>query len=261
MPRLHINQSGQGTPLLLLHGWGFDSQIWSSLLPELEKHFLIYLVDLPGFGKTSCLSWPDFTKQLLDYLPPTFTIAGWSMGGLIATRLALENPERVTRLINIASSPRFVIDMDIDTNWPGIQAQNLQMFYNNLLSNPEETHQAFIKLQLGSHTQVNTTTPAYMTPDGLEQGLEILMDWDLREQLTHLTVPTHYLFGRLDSIVPAKTMTAMQVIYPEFEYYLFPRAAHAPFLSHPKIFLDYLNIFSTEPTEQHKARHPDLLKK
>ena len=75
------------------------------------------------------------------------------------------------------------------------------------------------------------------------------MDWDLREQLSNLTVPTHYLFGRLDSIVPAKTMTAMQTMYPEFAYYLFPRAAHVPFLSHPKIFLDYLNVFLTEPHE------------
>ncbi|MDF1683384.1 MAG: alpha/beta fold hydrolase [Legionellaceae bacterium] len=247
MPHLHITQSGQGTgtPLLLLHGWGFDSQIWSSLLPELERHYLIYLVDLPGFGKTSCLSWPDFSKQLLDYLPPAFNIAGWSMGGLIATRLTIENPERITRLINIASSPCFVNNPD--TAWPGIQAQNLQLFYTNLLSTPEKTHQDFINLQLGSRTQTNPITHAQITSDGLKQGLDILMHWDLREQLKHLTVPTHYLFGRLDSIVPAKTMAAMQTLYPKFEYYLFPRAAHAPFLSHPEIFLDYIKNTTYTP--------------
>ena len=238
MQKLHISQSGQGTPLLLLHGWGFDSQIWSSILPELEKHYLVYLVDLPGFGQTPCLSWLEFTTQLLDYLPHKFSITGWSMGGLIATRLTVENPERVTHLINIASSPRFV--MDTDTAWPGVPTQNLQLFYNNLLSEPEKTHQNFIKLQLGSRTQVNTPIPAYVTPEGLKQGLEILMEWDLRKQIKNLNLPTHYLFGRLDTIVPAKTMATMQVLYPEFNYYLFPRAAHAPFLSHSEMFLDYL---------------------
>ncbi len=247
MSHVHINQSGQGTPLLLLHGWGFDSKIWSPLLPKLEQKFLVYCVDLPGFGKTPALSWSEFTNQLLDYLPPTFSIAGWSMGGLIATRLALENPTRITRLINIASSPCFILDSN--TTWPGVQAQNLQLFYNNLLSSPEKTHQDFINLQLGMHTetQVNTT-PTQITPDGLKQGLEILIKWDLREQLNHITVPTHYLFGRLDSNVPAKTMIAMQAIYPEFEYHLFPRAAHAPFLSHPEVFIDYLNYFMSSPS-------------
>jgi pimeloyl-[acyl-carrier protein] methyl ester esterase len=233
MSAIYLTQHGEGPPLVLLHGWGFDHTIWSTILPKLTRSHTVYCVDLPGFGKTPGMLWDDFKANLFTQLPNTITCVGWSMGGLIATRLALEHPERVSRLINITSSPCFVAD----ATWPGIQAAHLNAFYKNLEHAPRATCDAFIALQLPQ----NIPKPHIQNlPTGLKAGLDILKHWDFRDKLHHIKPPISYLFGRLDAIVPAKTMAIMQTTYPSFSYHLFRKAAHAPFLSHPDEFLSVL---------------------
>lgn len=84
MPELNIQNYGTGHPIVWLHGWGFDSQIWSDILPHLlalPSQYQIFLVDLPGFGSSSCMSWSTFKSTLLSQLPTQFTLLGWSLGG------------------------------------------------------------------------------------------------------------------------------------------------------------------------------------
>ncbi len=239
MSQIHITQTGHGTPLLLLHGWGFDHSIWRPILSDLNKKYTVYRVDLPGFGQTPCMPFDDFKTNLFDILPAKIALLGWSMGGLIATRLALEHPERITCLINISASPCFVAS----DNWPGISANNLDAFYQGLRDNPKATLENFIRLQLPKKIPYVLETPHPFNLEGLESGLEILKTWDFREKITQLKQPTSYLFGRLDSITPAKTMSAMQTSYPGVHCELIRGAGHAPFLSHPEAFLTFLNQF------------------
>lgn len=229
-----IQALNQCTPaLVLFHGWGFDSTIWHMLTPYLTKYDL-YLVDLPGFGGTPCMSWSDFKRALLLQLPQQFALLGWSMGGLFATRLACEAPMHVTHLLNVASSPRFTED----TNWPGIQAQVLTMFYNNLINNPEKTINDFIHLQ---------QAPSYhargVTIEGLQLGLNVLEQWDLRPMLNDIKARVAYIFGRLDTITSRKVMATMQLQYDNFDYHMISRAAHVPFLSHTNEFITLLDAF------------------
>lgn len=79
--------------------------------------------------------------------------------------------------------------------------------------------------------------------EGLESGLKILETWDLREKLKQFDKPSCFIFGRLDPIVPIKTMNSMKLSYPEFNYVLFKRAAHMPFLSHMGLFIEELRGF------------------
>ncbi len=226
---IHLTKHGTGPSLVFLHGWGFDHTIWESLIPSMSQSYTVYCIDIPGFD-----TWHEFKARVLNTLPQQFACVGWSMGGLLATRLALEHPERVTHLINITSSPCFVAE---DT-WPGIAPARLDDFYQNIEHAPHATRDAFIALQLPKNS---TYVPRGLKQqDALKQGLTILKQWDFREKLHALTLPTTYIFGRLDSIVPAKTMAVMQTTYPHFDYHLFRKAAHAPFLSHKDEFLAIL---------------------
>ena len=69
-----------------------------------------------------------------------------------------------------------------------------------------------------------------------------MQQWDLRQDLYSINVPTSYIFGRLDTIVPHRVRTVMQNQYPNFEYYLLNQAAHMPFLSHPEELLTVLPL-------------------
>ena len=231
---LHLSIHGQGKPLVLFHGWGFDAQIWSLLLPALTDSYQIYLVDLPGFGLTSLMDWETFKTALLQKLPPCFALAGWSMGGLLATKLAIEEPTRVTHLVNISSSPCFIREK----NWPGVDPQMLRAFYHALTRDPLHTVQQFIQLQLqGQSLPLASVVGQSASLSGLLAGLDLLLNLDLRNDLVRLTMPVCYMFGRLDAIIPRMTLKKMQELYPNFEYILFSKAAHAPFLSHPEEFI------------------------
>lgn len=232
----HIVIQGKGKPVVLFHGWGFDSKIWLPLLPALTNYYKLYLVDLPGFGLTPPIEWDVFKSALLKHVPTKFAVLGWSMGGLLATKLAVEEPEHVTHLINVTSSPYFLRD----DQWPGVAPQIFNEFYQSLSSNPQQMLQKFITLQLQGQKILVGNAPSL---HGLQTGLDLLMSWDLREKLTQLNQPVSYMFGRLDTIVPRTTMITMETLYPGFHYTMFPKAAHAPFLSHPNEFIIALERF------------------
>lgn len=235
---LNIHISGQGLPLVLFHGWGFDNVIWSPLAAAMEQRFTIYAVDLPGFGQTPMMSWTAFKSQLLARLPAQFVLAGWSLGGLYATRLALEAPSRVTHLINIASSPRFVKD----EQWPGIEPKVLDTFYSKLIIDPIQVRKEFIALQTRNESE-SITAGSTPSPAGLRGGLDVLAQWDFRSQLPLLQHPVCFMFGKLDSIIPRATYMVMKEDYPEFHYVLFPKAAHMPFMTHQAEFITQLDSF------------------
>lgn len=239
MNNLYVAKYGRGFPLVFFHGWGFDHHIWLDLVNGLQAHYQLYLVDLPGFGRSPSMTWAQFKKKLLAQLPSETALIGWSLGGLIATRLALEEPARTCHLVNLASSPRFLKE----TNWPGIEPAAFNNFFKILVASPQQAIQQFMRLQLREGDSNANFRQFIPELEGLQAGLEILATWDLREPLKNFTKPTCFMFGRLDAIIPRTTITAMQKIYPTFKYLMFAKAAHIPFLSHPSEFLEFLQDF------------------
>ncbi|HHT0591713.1 TPA: alpha/beta fold hydrolase [Legionella anisa] len=239
---INIHSYGKGFPLVFFHGWGFDSQIWLPLIPKLSMNYQLILVDLPGFGHSPVMDWDSFKECLVAQLPNQFALIGWSMGGLYAMRLAAEEFGRVDYLVNVTSSPRF-LNSDL---WSGISQDVFKKFYKNLSEEPHVTLKEFLELNgLTSNDKLHYLPDKLPSQEGLELGLKILETWDLREELKQLDKPSCFMFGRLDPIVPIKTMSTMQLSYPEFKYVLFKRAAHMPFLSHMDLFIEELRGFIT----------------
>ena len=104
--KLFYKISGKGTPIVLIHGFSFDSRCWDYQIPALKKKYQVICYDLRGFGQSSLpvLNQPySHTKDLLslmDYLGIDKAILlGHSYGGRIAIECALNHPERVIGLI------------------------------------------------------------------------------------------------------------------------------------------------------------------
>lgn len=105
---------GRGDPLVLVHGLADDHRAWRRTLPQLMLRHRVVLYDLRGHGETS-LGAPDGTlRQLGDDLARLLgaldlrrvDVAGFSLGGTIAMRLAIDHPELVRRLVLVATSSR-----------------------------------------------------------------------------------------------------------------------------------------------------------
>ena len=71
-----ITQLGQGEDLVVLHGWGLNRHVWSTVQTQLSQHFRLWLVDLPGFGDSYetplATSVNAVAEQLLPHLPEQF---------------------------------------------------------------------------------------------------------------------------------------------------------------------------------------------
>ena len=70
----------------------------------------------------------------------------------------------------------------------------------------------------------------------LNGGLEILKTADLRQPLSTLKMPFVRLYGRLDGLVPRKIVPILDAMWPGSTSFVFDKAAHAPFISHPQAF-------------------------
>ncbi len=113
MPSAGPNAAGAGRALVLVHGLGSRGEDWSPLIPSLAAAgFHVYVPDLLGYGR-SAKPDVDYSITLEEELVADFMqalqikhaeIAGWSMGGWIALKLAADRPELVDRLIVLDSA-------------------------------------------------------------------------------------------------------------------------------------------------------------
>ncbi len=154
-------------------------------------------------------------------------------------------PDRVNALVTVASSPCFSAQDD----WAGIKPDVLAGFQHQLSEDFQRTVERFLALQtLGTETakqDARLLKSAVLSLDMpsaevLNGGLEILKTVDLREALTGLPMPFLRLYGRLDGLVPRKIVPMLDDMWPESESVVFPKAAHASFISHPAAFCDTL---------------------
>src|SRR5690349_4074835 len=105
------SRHGEGTPLVLIHGYPLDHSIWQDLLPLLQGEFEVILPDLRGFGMSAATAAPygmthmaDDIAGLLDRLEiETAAVAGHSMGGYVALAFAGKYPQRLSGLGLVAS--------------------------------------------------------------------------------------------------------------------------------------------------------------
>src|SRR5215208_4488739 len=104
---------GSGPPLILLHGLSGSGRWWGRNVPVFARSFRTYAVDLPGFGGSRPVRWSrldDIADRLADWLEdeglPKAHVAGHSLGGAVAARLAARHPDRVDRLVLVDAAIR-----------------------------------------------------------------------------------------------------------------------------------------------------------
>ncbi|ROP56416.1 carboxylesterase BioH (pimeloyl-CoA synthesis) [Enterobacter sp. BIGb0383] len=234
--------------LVLLHGWGLNAEVWDCIIDPLSAHFTLHLVDLPGFGRSQgfgAMSLEAMAGAVLEQAPEQAIWLGWSLGGLVASQVALTHPERVQALVTVASSPCF----SEHEGWPGIKSTVLSDFQQQLSEDFQRTVERFLALQtLGTETarqdarRLKSAVLALPMPDTavLNGGLEILKTADLRQALIPLTMPFLRLYGRLDGLVPRKIVPQLDALWPASRSRVIDKAAHAPFISHPGAFCEAL---------------------
>jgi pimeloyl-ACP methyl ester carboxylesterase len=110
--RAHVRVHGSGPPLLLVHGLMTTSYSWRYVLEPLGRHFTLYVPDLPGAGRSerplegaygpeALVEWLAALQRVLGIRGER--VIGNSMAGYLCMRLALADPESMSRLVNVHS--------------------------------------------------------------------------------------------------------------------------------------------------------------
>lgn len=248
---LHSETRGQPTKpaLVLLHGWGMSADVWHTWLPQLEVHYHITLIDLPGLGRSVLepeqVNFTHLTALLAQAIPDNALLLGWSLGGQVAVELAACYPEKARALVLVASNPCFVQRED----WPCAMSANVyDMFVSALRKTPEKILQRFIALQVQGAEQSKATLKQLKTvvtassPSALLETLLLLQE-DSRPALASVTCPVLSVLGEADALVPEALQAHWQAQFPSHTVVKIAGAGHVPFISHPDPLTEFLNRF------------------
>ena len=246
--KLHVESTGDGPPLVLLHGWAMHSGLWGALVPRLAKRFRVHAVDLPGHGHSATVT--SFTLDgavaavgaALAAEAGALTVMGWSLGGQVAMRWALAEPARVGRLVLVSTSPRFVSGGD----WPhAMSPETLSRFGDELGVAWKLAVRRFLALQMhgsehGRAVLAELRHQIYArgepSPAALSGALDALMTTDLRDAIAAAEQPAIVVSGSRDTLTLPGAGAWLAERLPNARFALIPGAAHAPFLSHAEAF-------------------------
>ncbi len=186
-------------PRVLLHGWAQDASCWRGIA---RQHDLC--LTLPGHGGQQDLPaemWTSYCYQQLPRKPGL--LIGWSLGAMIALRLAARHPDRVRALLLLAATPKFVQGK----GWlHGTDQESFHAFEQGINQQPTKTIRRFTTMmQHGEKPSLlrrSDYAPQRATPQGLRTGLALLRDWDLRDTLEFVQCPVLLIHGQHDVVVP-----------------------------------------------------------
>lgn len=232
--------------LALIHGWGGDARCWQPLLDELEDFGgQTVNIELPGFGAQAQAPWPDtesLLTQLDAQLPDDCLLLGWSLGGMLATRLAATS-SKVRALVTIASNGSFVTRED----WPGMEKDVFADFCRAQRATPEKNWQRFCGLEARGDSEMRSLLKTLKTwssesiPQSWADALDCLGELDNRALLGTLEVPALHIFGDGDALVPVAAAQAIEALDGQIK--VISQSGHCPHLSRPAEVAELLKEF------------------
>ncbi|MDZ4141018.1 MAG: pimeloyl-ACP methyl ester esterase BioH [Methylotenera sp.] len=265
---IYIESTGTGPNLVLLHGWAMNGAVWQPLVKDLARHFTLHIVDIPGMG----LSRPVepyhlhvIAEKIAEMMPASADVVGWSWGGQLAMRLALDHPDIVRRLVLVGSTPCFVNKSFVNKEnfitqqamtpqaWSaGIAPEVFNKFADSVDADYHKTMSQFLTLQCMGNSSARSTVrllrkkfeerPA-PTTQTLKKALTILLETDLRAEVELLRKPTLLIHGDRDTLAPVQAAHWLMQNLPAGFLRVMAGASHAPFLSHQEQFIDALVQF------------------
>ena len=206
---LYYECSGEGSPVLFLHGLGSSSQDWEAQRAAFSTRYRMIIVDFRGHGRSSKpkrpYSIPLFAQDTADLIKhmnvASLDVLGISMGGMVAMQLALDAPHLINHLVIVNSAPAIqsqsftlrqfmqFIQRRFVLRFQGMQGMG-RLISNLLFPYPE---QADLR-RICRERWTKNDRQAY------EASMNAILRWNVIERLTELRNPTLVIAGRQDFI-------------------------------------------------------------
>jgi pimeloyl-ACP methyl ester carboxylesterase len=255
--------SGEREPVVLVHGLGGQWQNWLENLPRIAQERRVVAPDLPGFGLTppvpgevSISGYGRFVDAFCEALGlGEVAMVGNSMGGYIAAEVAIQFATRVSRLVLVSAAG---ISSAATARAPILTASRVATAlvaysaarFRTLASRPLSRHLSLA--MVARHPRLLKADLAYegffkgAGKPGFDEALRANLDYDFRDRLPDVAVPTLIVWGEKDAIIPARDADEFERLIPDSRKVVMRDTGHVPMAERPQAFNDTLMEFLAE---------------
>jgi pimeloyl-ACP methyl ester carboxylesterase len=259
-----VGSGGDEEPAVLVHGLGGQWQNWLENIPRLALDRRVVAMDLPGFGLTpepvtDKITIPGYARcvnALCEELGlDKVDLVGNSMGGYIAAEVAIQFPERVDRLVlvsaaGISSAETLHAPILTAGRVATALATNTAARFRRLAARPVTRH--FSLALVARHPRLLKPDLAYegffkgAGKPGFDDALRASLDYDFRDRLPEVKVPTLIVWGEKDSIIPVRDADEFERLIEDSRKVVMKDTGHIPMAERPQAFNDVLVEFLAE---------------
>jgi pimeloyl-ACP methyl ester carboxylesterase len=241
--KTHYLERGEGAPVILLHGFFYDSYLWDANIDALARHCKVYALDLWGCGYSTRqpldYGYPLYAEQLrlfMDHLGIEHaSLVGQSMGGGTAVKFCVQHRERVDKLllVAVAGLPNPIPLMAKFFNLPGVGELFMGLKSDAIRRKGLADNFIHDKKRITA-SYFEEVTRAHKIEGSTEAGLAILRGrfFDtLSEEIDRLAtmdVPTLLVWGRQDRAIPLSRGQELHRILKGSRLEILDHAGHVP---------------------------------
>jgi pimeloyl-ACP methyl ester carboxylesterase len=258
--------SGDGPPVVFVHGLAGNWQNWLENLPRVARERRVVALDLPGFGQSedpderiTMSGYGRTVDALADHLDlGEVALVGNSMGGFVAAETAIQFPERIERLVLVSAAG---ITSSTLRREPVLVWGRVAMMAGS--RGAAEKRMAILRPRL-RHAVYSTIMrhPSRIAAETLWEisegagraafrwALEAILDYDFRERLREIRAPTLIVWGENDMLVPVQDADEYERQIPGARKVVLEDTGHVSMVERPPTFNRLLLEFLDEPRGQ-----------
>lgn len=288
LPDLHVHirdvggvitryyEAGSGPPLMLVHGAGVPAEIWLSNIQILGQHFHVCAPDTLGSGLTGVGDYkegpihPHVVSHLFALADALgferFAVVGSSLGGLFATLMALEAPERVSQLVVVGSGSVFSDETQYRATWAAVSGNGATAYakptlevcrtrMSRLVRCMDKVSDTLLLMQMSCYALPEAAQRFARRTEGMLHPLS-LTRYRPVDRLEQIRPPCLVIVGREDPRVDLNQVERELERIPDARLEVFEDCGHYPQLENAHSFNTLLSTFLRDDRSgSEPARH------
>ncbi len=226
---------------VFISGWGTTQAVWNPVLHALDRLSRC----LPWWRCLNSNAEHNALWRLLEASPEPVLLAGWSLGSLAALSAALNYPDKVAGIAVISGTARMTADGD----YPGGDPRRLRAMRVRLKRDRDAVLKDFGSLAMApaaieTFPEAFTQAARPLETDLLVEGLDYLLETDLRGRLGRLRIPALVVHGTQDQVIPFASGKHLADSLPMGKLREIPGGGHALLHTHSTAISDIIRTLA-----------------